>query len=200
MRANGAKIVFSSVTAGLRAAKLSSNAASASIADIALVGAGVAAASASLAFAILMMAAEGGAPRVNGLEYLAIFAQPNGAAKPESAGMMAETRQGVRFADQRIDPLPTGSINKGGAIAPIRDDGFHIIGGRSDLVWIRRGQTISAVRPGDIIDGLGRVGSIVRRGGNWVLLDSSGVTLPANGASAFAGDAPSRLSRSLIFD
>jgi hypothetical protein len=203
-----AKIKSSSARSLLRAAALAlsvvgttaARAASVSITDAALVSAGVAAAGGSIAFAGLMLAGGGGQPRINGLEYLAIFAQPNGSPRPDPVSA-ALFEPAPRVAEQAIDASPTGSINRAETIAPLSDDGFHIVGGRSDLIWMRRGQTITAVRPGDFVAGLGLVGSIARRGGSWVLLDPAGAPLPVNGAAgASRPGPPSRLSKSLIFD
>jgi hypothetical protein len=171
-----------------------------SLVDAALVGAGITAAGASVAFAGLMFAEDRHGPRVNGLEYLAIFSQPSGAPKREAAPAPDENAR--REAAREIDMSPTGSIANAehGATAP--DDGFHLVAARRDLAWLRNGQTIRAVRPGDIVAGLGTVGSIVQREGEWALLDESGAPLIAGekpgGAERKSG--AGRFSKSLIFD
>jgi hypothetical protein len=173
-------------------------AASYSLADAALVGAGVSAAGASIAFAGLMLARDERGPQVNGLEYLAIFSQPSGGARRESAPAL----DARRVAAAEIDMSPTGSIATDAQDSAAPDDGYHLVSGRPDLAWLRKGLTIRAVRPGDNIAGLGTIGSIIQRGGEWLLLDEAGGPLIVSDRSD-GGKHPSgasRFSKGLIFD
>jgi hypothetical protein len=97
---------------------------------------------------------------------------------------------------------PTGSIASAAQDSLAQDDGHHLVSGRPDLAWLRKGLTIRAARPGDMIAGLGTIGSIVQRGGEWVLLDESGAPLIAGERSDDGKhqSGASRVSKSLIFD
>ena len=172
-----------------------------SLADATLVGAGLGAAGASVAFAGFMVAQDTRPTRVNGLEYLAIFAQPNGARRP-AEGSPPSSEPVRQLATSQIDDAPTGSIGSARFPGSPPDNAFHLVSGRRDLVWVRQGSTIRAVRPGDSLPGLGPVGAIVRRGESWALLDVGGAVLLGPNADDDAG-APSpvkRFSKSLIFD
>ena len=189
-------------TAAFALAAIVASASAWSLADAALVGAGVGAAGASAAFAGLMVAQDARPTRVNGLEYLAIFAQPNGARRRPDVSAPAPPEPVRQLAASQIDDAPTGSIGAARSPGSPPDSAFHLVAGRRDLAWVRQGATIRAVRPGDSIPGLGSVGAIVRRGESWVLLDPAGaVLLGANaGDDAGAQFQARRFSKSLIFD
>jgi hypothetical protein len=170
------------------------------IGDIALMGAGVAAAGASVVFAGVMVVQADGGSRVNGIEYLAIFSRPNGIASPPAVAEPSPPEIGQRAGSSEIDVAPTGSIRQAPRSVSAPDDGFHIIRGQQDLVWMRRGGIIRAVRPGDVVPGLGRVGSIEQRRGGWALLDASGAILLASDATGKSGQRTNRLSDGLIFN
>ena len=141
--------------------------------EIAIRAVGTALAGMSMAFAIYMLAYGGGKTRINGLEHLAIFAQPrgsSGAASP-AEGPAPPTADG----GAAVDMTTTGSFAaSAGKAAP-----------ESRPIELR-----SAV-PGDSVPGVGRIGAIVARDGGWALLDDKGaallaVTKAANGAALFA--------------
>ena len=74
--------------------------ASARAADLALVGAGLATATGAVGFAGYMILAGDHEPHINGMEYLAIFAQPS----------RHPTREDDKSDDGKVDVSPVGSI------------------------------------------------------------------------------------------
>jgi hypothetical protein len=146
---------------------------------------GMALAGLSMAFAIYMLAYGGGKTRINGLEHLAIFAQPRGPGGvvggpiPPSAGGASV-----------VDMAATGSLASAGRAAPGALP-VEILAAQADRVWLKIDGAIRTAAPGDSVAGLGRIGAIVARNGGWVLLDDKGAELlagakGANGASLFA--------------
>jgi hypothetical protein len=168
-------------------------AAAARLVDIALVGAGFATAAASVVFAGAMLMRGDHAPAINGLQYLAIFARPRGAVKPTED--VAPARP-VDFAGATIDPAPVGSI---GAAAPTAAAGYSLVAAQPDFAWIRDGERIFAVRPGDVAPRLGRVVAITRRDGRWILVGEGGVTLLSSGDPAPNADPRATFGRRMIF-
>ena len=144
---------------------------------------GMALAALSAFFAIYMLAYGGGKTRVNGMEHLAIFAQPRGAAAPPARGAVSPSA---------VDLTTTGSVAAspvGGTASIPRP--VEIVAARADRVWLRIDGAIRAAAPGDEVAGVGRIGAIVERDGGWALLDDKGATLLAvargsNGAPLFA--------------
>jgi hypothetical protein len=139
----------------------------------------------SMAFAIYMVAYGGGRTRINGMEHLAIFAQPRG----PGGSVGGSAAQPAENAPQ-VDMAATGSVAAAGAKAP---DGrpIEIVAAEADRVWLKIDGAIRTAAPGDSVAGLGRIGAIVGRNGGWVLLDDRGAELLAvskatNGASLFA--------------
>jgi hypothetical protein len=134
----------------------------------------------SMAFAIYMLAYGGGKTRINGMEHLAIFAQPRGPGG--SVGGPAAPAPGNA---SQVDMAATGSVAAAGAKAPI-----EIVAAQADRVWLKIDGAIRTAAPGDSVAGLGRIGAIVGRDDGWALLDDKGaelltVTKGANGASLF---------------
>jgi hypothetical protein len=154
--------------------------------EIAIRAVGTALAGLSIAFAVYMLAYGGGKTRVNGMEYLTIFAQPRG---PAGAAPAANAPPPPPVTDApAIDAATTGSLagSAGKAAQPV-----EIVAARADRVWLKIDGAIRAAAPGDDVAGVGRIGAIVARDGGWVLLDDKGATLltvarSANGASLFA--------------
>ncbi len=183
--------------------------------DVALVGSSLVAAAGAVVFAGSMLVEGDHRPKVNGLKYLAIFAQPHGAAKsvpiPQApaqplpipaAGPIDMTPFGsissVAPPHARIDSVPAGSI---GAAAPTGAASFALVAAHADLAWLRQGVRIFAVRPGDEIPGVGRVKEIAQRQGHWALVGADGGALLTGGAAG-EGDASSTRSpfaRPMIF-
>jgi hypothetical protein len=149
---------------------------------------GMALAGLSAAFAMYMLAYGGGKARINGMEHLAIFAQPRG-----PGGAVRGPTPPPAGASTPVDMAATGSLAASAAGArPV-----EIIAAQEDRVWLKIDGGIRTASPGDNVAGLGRIGAIVARNGGWMLLDDRGkellgVTKGANGASLF--------TRKRIFD
>jgi hypothetical protein len=188
--------------------------------DIALFGAGVTTAAASVVFAATMFARSDNTPLVNGMQYLGVFGQPHGHAAIVAAAEPAPARvappapaaagtAASRIADagaaaparadshQSIDMSPTGSISHGDANADA--DPYRLVAVEPGMAWLRNSVETRVVKPGDFAPGLGRVAAIVEREGRWTLLDDSGAVLIAADPAASAGVAVNPFSRRMIF-
>ena len=179
--------------------------------DFALVGAGAAIAFGSVAFAAAMFLQDNHTPRINGMQYLAIFAKPRGTSRPNPADSpVVAAAAARRDADNAVDMTPTGSVPHDAAgaaptgsrpqdpvdMAPtgsvVRgapgestpDGGYRILAVEPGMAWLSKGGEICVVKPGDVAPGLGRVASIERRGGRWILVDEMGATLLTSDDSA----------------
>jgi hypothetical protein len=157
--------------------------------EIAIRAIGTALAGMSIAFAVYMLAYGGGRTRINGLEHLAIFAQPRGSA----GGALPAEDPARPIADGRaaVDMATTGSFIASGGKARPEARPVEIVAARADRVWLRIDGALRSAVPGDSVAGLGHIGAIVARDGGWVVLDDKGaallaVTKGANGASLFA--------------
>ncbi len=143
-------------------------------------------AGASVVFAGYMLAYGGGKVRVNGMEHLAIFAQPRGAA----AGGTTDI---VPSAASVPSDMPTGSIARREADAPPAARPAKIVAARPGRVWLMVGGVLRSAGPSDDVPGVGRIGAIVQRAGGWALVDDKGATLltlakEANSAPLFSRD------------
>ena len=146
---------------------------------------GMALASTSAAFAIYMLAYGAGKTRINGMEHLAIFAQPRG----PGGAVRGPTPPSVGGAPA-VDLAATGSLATSAGKATPEARPVEIVGAEADRVWLKIDGAIRTAAPGDNVAGLGRIGAIVARNGGWVLLDDKGAGLlsvakGANGASLF---------------
>lgn len=148
-----------------------------SLGDIALVGAGVTMAVGSVVFAGAMLLGGNHEPRVNGLQYLAIFAQPRGSSRPALAESPPTATTNRRVADDALDMAPTGSIARSAVAGSIGAEGYRIVAAEPGMAWLSDGAEIRVIKPGEVAPGLGRVASIVKRDGRWALIDESGATL-----------------------
>ena len=179
--------------------------------DVALVGSSLVAAAGAIAFAGSMLIEGDHRPKVNGLQYLAIFAQPHGAVKPSQAA--APIAPVPVPAAGPIDMTPFGSIGPVapprasedeaapgsiGAAAPTGAAGYSLVAAQPDLAWLRQGMRIFAVRRGDDVPGVGGVKEIAQRGGQWALIGAGGATMLTGGASATL-PARSSFGRPMIF-
>jgi hypothetical protein len=185
--------------------------------DVALFGVGVSTAAASVVFAVAMFAHGGGAPMVNGMQYLGVFGQPHGhvavvasvepalaraaapipaATKVAAAGSAAPARANPR---QSIDMSPTGSIVRGGDDANPEADPYRLVAVEPGMAWLRNSVETRVIKTGDFAPGLGRVAAIVLRQGRWALLDESGAVLLAADSPASPGAAVNPFSRRMIF-
>jgi hypothetical protein len=147
---------------------------------------GMTLASLSAAFAMYMLAYGAGKTRVNGMEHLAIFAQPRGPGGAVAGPTPPETN-----ASAALDMATTGSVATSAAQATVAARPVDIVAAQADRVWLKIGGGIHMATPGDDVAGLGRIGAIVARNGGWVLLDDKGgellsVAKGANGASLFS--------------
>ena len=159
--------------------------------EIAIRAVGTALAGMSAAFAIYMLAYGGGRTRINGLEHLAIFAQPRGNAvgAPPAEGLAPPGAD----AAGAVDMATTGSFAASAGKAAPESRPIEIVAARADRVWLRIDGALRSAVPGDSVPGVGRIGAIVARDGGWALLDDKGaallaVTKGANGAALFARD------------
>jgi hypothetical protein len=162
--------------------------------DLALTLAGVATATGSATFAGYMLATNDRAPLINGLEYLALFAQPRGAtrARPETPAPPVATA-GLDFA-------ATGSIAPGSRGAAASGN-FEVVAAESGLIWLRKGAAIFAARPGERVLGLGRIAAIVRRDGRWIALGEDGTPLLSDApARTSEGEAGHPFAKPMILD
>jgi len=149
---------------------------------------GTALAGLSVAFAGYMLAYGDGKVRVNGMDHLAIFAQPRGSATSGAADGVRPSRP-VAAAD--------GSSADEGSKGSSAARRVAIVAARPDRVWLMVGGVIRSVGPRDDVPGIGRIDAIVRRDDGWALVDDKGATLLAVSKGA---NGAALLSHSLIFD
>jgi len=191
--------------------------------DFALFFAGATMAAAAVVFAHAMLTQADPRPRINGMQYLAIFAQPRGSS-PAAAAAPPPAR---RVAEAGVDKAPTGALGRDaldktptGAIAPSVDDAptgaiapaagdaspsapnYRIVAAEPGMAWLSDGSQIRVVRPGDVAPGLARVAAIVRRDGRWALLDETGAALLTSDGSEEKGRAALEgpFTRRMIFN
>jgi hypothetical protein len=146
--------------------------------------AGSALAGLSMAFAVYMLAYGGGRTRINGMEHLAIFAQPRG-----PGGFVADPPPSAE-AQAALDMAATGSLAASAGDVGTGPRPIEMVAAQADRVWLKIDGTIRAATPGDSVAGLGQIGAIVSRGDGWAVLDDKGADLltlskGANGASLF---------------
>ena len=146
---------------------------------------GMALASLSAAFAMYMLAYGAGKTRINGMEHLAIFAQPRGARN-----VVRDPARTSADVSKPLDMEATGSLAASTGQAAPTPRPVEIVAAEADRVWLKIDGAIRTAAPGDIVAGLGRIGAIVARNGGWVVLDDKGAELVsvakgANGASLF---------------
>jgi hypothetical protein len=154
--------------------------------EIVIRAVGTALAGLSMAFAIYMLAYGAGKTRINGMEHLAIFAQPRG-----EGGIVRGPAPPPAGDAPQVDMAATGSLAASAGRAASDARPVEIVAAQADRVWLKIDGGIQMAAPGDTITGLGRIGAIVARNGGWVLLDDKGAELlavakGANGASLFA--------------
>jgi hypothetical protein len=147
---------------------------------------GMALASLSAAFAMYMLAYGGGRTRINGMEHLAIFAQPRG-----QGGAVRGPTPPTADGAPAVDMAATGSLAASAGQTAMEGRPVEIVAAQADRVWLKVDGAIHTAAPGDSVAGLGRIGAIVARNGGWVLFDDQGkellgVAKGANGASLFA--------------
>jgi hypothetical protein len=154
--------------------------------DLALVGGGVATAAGAVGFAGYVMFAGDHEPHINGLEYLAIFAQPSHHGAP-----------GADKSDAtKVDVRPVGAIPR-----EIKENvaGYWLVGAQPSFAWLREGNRIFAVHPGDDVPRLGRVATIEERDGRWTLVDDKGAAMIVSSVADLPASAGGRFDKRLIF-
>jgi hypothetical protein len=142
-------------------------------------------ASLSMGFAMYMLAYGGGKTRINGMQHLAIFAQPRG-----PGNVVRDPAPLSSDAAKPVDMEATGSLAASTSQAAPTPRPVEIVAAEPDRVWLKIDGAIRMAAPGDTVAGLGRIGAIVAREGGWVVLDDKGKELltaakGANGASLF---------------
>ena len=146
---------------------------------------GMALASLSMGFAMYMLAYGAGKTRINGMEHLAIFAQPRG-----PGNVVRDPAPQSADASKPVDMEATGSLAASTGQAAPTPRAVEVVAAQADRVWLKIGGAILMAAPGDTVAGLGRIGAIVARNDGWVVLDDKGkellrLTKGANGASLF---------------
>jgi hypothetical protein len=146
---------------------------------------GMALASLSAAFAMYMLAYGAGKTRINGMEHLAIFAQPRG-----PGGAVRDPTPPATTASTSVDMAATGSLAASTGLAAPTPRPVEIVAAEPDRVWLKIDGAIRMASPGETVAGLGRIGAIVARNDGWAVLDDKGAELlavskGANGASLF---------------
>lgn len=129
--------------------------------DTALATSGFATAFAAVGFAGYMTFSNVQTPYINGMQYLAIFAQPS------HPGREAST-------ESRLDMTPVGNVTP---VEKTQVNGYTLIGAGRTYAWLRMDARILAVRVGDNVPNLGHIAAIEGRGQGWVLLNEEGEVL-----------------------
>jgi hypothetical protein len=153
--------------------------------DLALIGGLLATAVGAVGFAGYETLAGDHRPKIAGMEYLAIFAQ----SSHHSAAADSATRSGLDM--NTLGALPHS--------APEEAGGYALVGAQSRFAWLREGNRIFAVTPGEDVARLGRVASIESRDGRWALISVNGEILLIGGASDVGGSGGGRFDKRMIF-
>jgi hypothetical protein len=155
------------------------------IVDVALIGGALATAAGAVGFAGYMTVTNTHTTRVYGMRYLAIFAQPS---------HHAEGEDGTRAT--ALDMTPIGAIPRPQRTAP---SGYALVGATESHAWLRDGDQIFAVRPGDDVPRLGRVARIALNEGRWTLFDGAGAALLASPQPTLTQTGEARFGKRMIF-
>ena len=153
--------------------------------DFALIGGLLATAASAVGFAGYETLAGDHRPNIAGMEYLAIFAQPS----HHSAAADSAARSGLDM--NTIGALPHS--------APEEAGGYALVGAQSRFAWLREGNRIFAVTPGEDVPRLGHVVSIEPRDGRWALLSARGEILLIGGASDIGATGGGKFDKRMIF-
>jgi hypothetical protein len=150
--------------------------------NAALRGVGFALAGLSLLFAVEMLR-KPHEPYIPGLQYLAIFAQPNSSAS-KAARLPSPPAYGSSKTPNSVDYTSTASIperkQKKEALGELAT--YEILGATQEVAWLRRGSEIVQVRRGDYVPGIGRILSIEERAGRWrLVVENAGPEAPSRG-------------------
>ena len=148
------------------------------VVDFALIGGCLATTAGVVGFACYMTMSGEHPPLINGMQYLAIYAQPS---HPHRAG---------------LDMNPLGSIPSD---AKSSVSGYQIVGAEAHFAWLREGDHIFAVRPGDDVPRLGKIGGVEQRDGRWTLLDEKGTVLLVSALVDLPSSTGGRFDKRMIF-
>jgi hypothetical protein len=140
--------------------------------DVALGACGIGLATSSVAFAAFMISTSDQGPRINGVDKLAIFAQP--VSTPYTGGLTRGPR------GQEFDVMPVGSLRaRTYARQPVVVEkfvtGYTMRGYSQGEALVQGPDGFMNVRVGAEIEGLGRVLGIEARGLNLVIVTTGGV-------------------------
>lgn len=135
--------------------------------ELAVRSLGVALAIASTAFAAYMISDTERRPQFAGLEHLTIF------SKPSHPGAHRAPAQAAGDPRKQIDYTTVGSISERRQSRAV--SGFTLLGVRFESAVIQTPTTILRVSQGDLVEGLGRVTAIERRGEKWVVVTPGGL-------------------------
>jgi hypothetical protein len=142
-------------------------------ADLAVGAVGVGLAGTSAVFAVYMVANSDQGPRINGVESLAIFAQP--VSSPYKGNV-------ARASEREFDMTPVGSVRPRPAPPPLPvvsnvATGYFMRGYSQGAALVQGPGGFFNVKVGAEIDGLGRVTGIEARGRNLVVITTGGTIL-----------------------
>ena len=171
--------------AAAAAAGAVAGAAAGRLVDLALMGGLIATAAGAVGFAGYETMFSDHMPHINGLQYLAIFAQPS-----HHPPALAQNGKGA------IDMAPTGALSHP---APQEAAGYALVGAQGRFAWLREGNRIFAVYPGDDVARLGHVVSIETREGRWTLVGRNGETLLAGAPVDLGEGAVGRFDKKMTF-
>lgn len=125
----------------------------------------------STSFATYMISNSERDPNFSGLEHLAIFSRPALGTRHREL-----TERQIATVERRdVDYTPVGAISS--SARNMTAPGFVLLGVNSGLAVVQAPNAIVRVSLGDMLDGLGRVTSIERRGNKWVVVTQSGLII-----------------------
>jgi hypothetical protein len=124
-------------------------------------------------------------PQIAGMEYLGIFGAPN----RHTPAVESAARSGLDM--NTLGALPHS--------APETAGGYALVGAQSRFAWLREGNRIFAVSPGDDVPRLGRVASIETRDGRWALISPAGEILLTGGAADVGASGGGKFDKRMIF-
>ena len=155
------------------------------MADLALVGGLLFTAAGAVGFAGYETMAGDHGVDLPGKEYLTVFAAP----RHRSAAAEIAANSG-------LDMNATGALPRG---APEEAAGYALVGAQTRFAWLREGNRIFSVRPGEEVPRLGPVASIEAREGRWALISPSGAVLLVGGSVDVGGSGGAKFDKKMIF-
>jgi hypothetical protein len=153
--------------------------------DLALLGGLLTTAAGAVGFAGYETLAGDHGVDLAGKQYLGVFAAPS-TRSPATASA----------AKSGLDMNTLGALPHA---APAEAGGYALVGAQARFAWLREGNRIFAVTPGEDVPRLGRVAAIEPRDGRWALISASGEILLMGGAVDIAGAGGGRFEKHMIF-